>query len=346
MVLQRLRSGVMLLLLATVSLSALTVLAPRANAGALTNSYVRLNRMAAGSTAGGRVVFKTAGAGATSVAINFNGADTTTWTGSSGLVNAAQTTSVATCPGETGVTALPGTLAASGAGSTITITGVTALSASTSYCVDLTSASAVTDATAGEYHPTITAGSDSTTVAVRTVSNDQIVVSAVVPPTFNFVLDNNTDNFTGNLSPSSVVSTGGRTVTVNTNAKTGWIAWAKDSSTGLNSASQAKTIASTTPGTTASLSAGSEGYIFGITSITQGSGAGTTTAATAYDATAGGGNNASGSGLDSTIRQIASSNGTASGAVLTVKERAAVASTTPAGSDYTDTVTVIGAGSF
>lgn len=313
-----------------------------ASAATLTNTYIRLNRMAAGSTTSFRLVFKTVGAGATSVAINFNGADSTTWTGSSGVVNATQTVSSASCAADTGATALPGSITAAGSGSTITISSVTALSATTAYCVDLTSSSAVTDATAGEYHPTVTAGSDSATVAVRTVSNDQIVVSATVPPTFNLALSGNTDSFTANLSSGSVGVTSGRTVTVNTNAKNGWFAWASDSNSGLTSASASHTISSTTPGSGATLSAGTEGYAFGITSITQGTGGGTTSAAAAYNSNG----TTTGSGLDGTIRQIASSNGTANGAVLTVKELAAISPTTQPGTDYTDTITIIGAGYF
>jgi hypothetical protein len=318
----------------------------RVSAGTLTTSYIRLNRMSAGTTTSVRVVFKTASAGATSVAVNFNGADATNWTGSSGVVATSQTASSASCATETGATALPGTLAASGSTPTVTITGVTALSATTTYCVDLTSASAVTDATAGEYHPTITAGSDSTTVALRTISSDQFAVNATVSPTFNFVLSGASDSFTSTLGASSVTSTSGITATVNTNAKSGWLVWAKDASTGIVSASQSKTIAATTPGTAATLSNGAEGYVFALTNIAQGSGAGTASPATAYDGTASAGVNSNGSGLDTALRQVASSTGTASSAVLTFKERAAVSATTPAASDYTDTITLIGAGSY
>ncbi len=313
-----------------------------ASAASLTNSYIELNRMAAGATTSFRVVFKTASAGATSVAINFNGADTTTWTGSTGTVNATQTVSSASCAAATGTTALPGTLTAAGASSTVTISSVTALAATTAYCVDLTSTTAVTNASAGEYHPTITAGSDSTTVAVRTVSNDQIVVSATVPPSFNLALSGNTDAFTSNLATNAVGVTAGKTVTINTNAKNGWFAWAYDSNTGLNSAFAAHTISSTTPGTGATLTAGTEGYVFGITSITQGTGAGVTSAVPAYTSNG----TSTGSGLDATVRQIASSTGTANGAVFTVKELAAISPTTQPGTDYTDTITIIGAGYF
>lgn len=313
-----------------------------ASAATLTNSYIRLNRMSAGTATSFRLVFKTVGSGATSVAINFNGADSTTWTGSSGLVNATQTVSSASCASETGATALPGSITAAGSSATVTISSVTSLSATTAYCVDLTSASAVTTATAGEYHPTITAGSDSTTVAVRTISNDQIVVSATVPPTFNLALSGNTDSFSTDLAAGSVGVSTGRTITINTNAKNGWYVWAKDSNTGLTSAAASKTIAATTPGSTATLSAGTEGYVFGITNVSQGTGAGTASAVSAYSSNG----TTTGSGLDTTLRQIASSTGTANTAVLTVKSLAAISAVTPAGNDYTDTITIVGAGYF
>ncbi len=331
----------------------LLVLAPPASAATLTNSYLRLNRMGTGTDSTMRVVFKTVGAGATSVVISMNGADTTTWTGQSGTVSTTQAvTGVSGC--DASATALPGSITAAGSGNTITISSVTALSATTVYCADLTTSNSVhTPTTAGEFHPTITVGSDSTTVAVRVVTGstgDQVVVNAVVPPTFNFAISgcaSNIDNFTANLAAGSVTSTGGCTITVNTNAKTGWFAWARDSNTGLTSAAASKTIASTTPGTNATLSSGTEGYVLGVTSISQGTGAGTTSATNAYGNGSGGTAGAGqGSGLDSTLRLIASSNGTAASATLTTKEAAAISSLTPAATDYTDTVTFIGAGSF
>jgi len=324
------------------------------HAATLTDTSIRLNRLQAGATTSFRLVFKTVGAGATSVAINFNGADTTTWTGSSGLVNATQTTATAACATETGATALPGTLSASGSGSTVTITGVTALAATTTYCVDLTSASAVTNAAANEYHPTITVGSDSTTVAVRTISNDQIVVSAVVPPLFNFVLGGNTDSFP-NLSTTSVSSTAGKTVTITTNAPAGWIAWVKDlnGSSGSPTKGALKSITAsnyTIPTTNANalgsashtLTTGSEDYGLGVIISTDASGGGTVSLDPAYDGTS-----SKAGVLDpNTYRTIASSNGTANGDIINLAERATISGNTAAANDYSDTITIIGAGSF
>ena len=225
-------------------------------AGTLSNSYIRISRMAAGVGSAApddvRVAFKTtATAGATGFTINFNGADTTTWTGSSGAVATSGMTVTAVAGCDVSSTAAGGSPTASGSGSTLTVSSVTALSANTEYCWDITKASTgvVTTPTAGEYHPVITetgGATDSTTVALRVVSNDQITVNATVTPSFNFAISgcaSNTDSFTTALSSSAVVSTTGCTITVNTNAKNGWFAWAKDANTGLTSASASHTIA-------------------------------------------------------------------------------------------------------
>ena len=316
-----------------------------ADAAVLTNTYVRTNRIKAAQTTSFRLVFRTVGAGSTTASVNFNGGDGASgWTSQSGVVNASQTISSASCATETGATALPGSLAASGATGTVSITGITALAATTSYCVDLTSTTALTMPVAGEYHPVVTVGSDSTIIALRTIAADQISVTATVPPAFNFVLGGTSDPL-GAISTGAVKVSTGVTVTVNTNAKNGWFAYASGSG-GLTSPSSGGTVASTTPGSGATLSAGTEGYVLGLPAagINQGTGTGIgTTSATGGYASNG---TTTGSGLDSTIRQIASSTGTAQNAVITLKQLAAISSLTKPGTDYADTVTVIGAGYF
>ncbi len=315
-----------------------------ARAGALSNTYLRLDRLGSGSPTSLRVVFQTSATLATvdSVTVSLPGF----------TVNATQSVSSENCAtgaGGSGATALTGVLSASGTGSTITVTGATAVTPDTRYCFDLTRADAVTNPAPGTYYPVIetkSSGStvDSAKIALTVVGDDQLSVSAVVAPMFNFAFDGNAAAFTTDLSPGSVAATAGRTVTVNTNAKAGWIAWAKDSDAnlGLRSASVAHTIPSRAAGTNATLAAGSEGYLWGVSSIAQGSGAGTTSADPAYNATGG----SHGAGLDATLRPIATSNGTASSAAITLTARATVANTTPAAADYSDTITVVGAGSF
>ncbi len=316
------------------------------DAAGLTGTSIRFNRMRATSPSTFRLAF-TVPAGnvgdEASVRIGFPDAYTIA---TSGLVATA-----VSC----GATSLPGTLSAAGSNTdgskNITISGVTNLSATTTYCVDIDRTSTndpVTNPTAGLYAlivETQTAGSaqiDHTVIGVRTIADDQIVVSAVVPPSFNFVLDDNTTSFVSALDSGAVIQTTPRTVTITTNATQGWVAWARDSNVGLTSAAAGKTINSTTPGTAATLVPNSEGYLLGVVATDAGGG-GAVTVATAY---AGGAADNNGSGLDTTFRQIASANGTANGDVLTLRGKASINTMTPAGIDYTDTWTIIGAGSF
>lgn len=316
----------------------------------LTKSSVILTNMNSGGASSVIVAFTTSASNTgTNGSLVFNG-----WTGTGGTGTVATTQAVSStyngtnCTTITGASSnLPGSPTAAGtaASGTITITDSTALTASTSYCYVLTSAITANPTTTGQSTVALTAGSDSATSdAIDVISNDQVVINAVVPPAFTLAISSNTDSFTQNLASSSIVGTTGVTATVNTNAKSGWYLWGSDSNTGLKSTTQSYTVASTSPGTNATLTAGSEGYLTGLPSsgITQGSGSGTTTAATAF-ASSGSGN---GSGLNSTPQKLASSTGTANGAVVTLKEYATVSSTTPSASDYSDTITLVGAGSF
>ena len=322
----------------------------RASAALVNHAQVMLTNMNAGG--GSAIIFRfttSASNTGTGLTISFP-----SYTGSTnGAVNATQTVATTynsvNCTTITGATSnLPGTPTATGNASTglITYASLSAFSANTAYCGVL-SGSAITanPSAAGPTTAVITAGTDSaTTVGLDIISNDQVVVSATVPPSFTMALSGNTDSFTSNLASGSVVGTSGMTVTVNTNATNGWALWGSDNNTGLKSATQNYTIASLTPGTNGSLSIGTEGYLTGLPTagITQGSGAGTTSAVAAY-ASSGSGN---GSGLDGTPRKVASSTGTANGAVVTIKEYAAISGITPSASDYSDTITLVGAGSF
>lgn len=333
-------------------LLAVNALAPAmTSAGALTNTYVRLNRMKAATTTSFRLVFTTSSTVQTedSVTVDFRSA----WTTASGVVNATQTVSSASCAAETGATALPSatTLSAAGSGTVITISAVSDLAVSTAYCVDLTSTSAVTNPTAGEYYADVKTKSgatdrDTARLALRIVGEDTITVTAIVPPTFNFVLDANTTAFTTELATGSKHSTTARTITINTNAKTGWVTWLRNAdANGLYSAGVNKDIVPTTPGTAVDVDASlsTEQYVWGVTGITQVAGVGTPSIAAAYDSS---GATNDGSGVDNAYRQIASSNGTSQDAVVSLISEATVSPITPASSDYTDIIQVIGAGNF
>jgi hypothetical protein len=182
---------------------------------------------------------------------------------------------------------------------------------------------------------------DTGSYATASITDDQIVVSATVPSVFSFALSGNTDAL-GTLSSSAVVtSPTPRTATVNTNATSGWQVWAKDLNTGLTSATASSTIASTTPGSNSTLTNGVNGYNTGVTTSQVG-GSGTITVAAPFVGTGAG----QGGGLDTSLRTVATSTGTADTAVLTIKNNVSISPTQAAASDYTDTITIIGAGLF
>ncbi len=182
---------------------------------------------------------------------------------------------------------------------------------------------------------------DSSGFTTASISDDQITVTASVASTFSFAISANTDALGALVTGSVSSSPTPRTATVNTNAKNGWQVWAKDSNTGLNSATSGTTIASTTPGTNSTLAAGTEGYNTGVTSSQTG-GTGTITVAAPFV----GGLTGKGGGLNTTLATLATSNGTANNAVLTLTNNAAISATTAAASDYTDIITVVAAGLF
>lgn len=183
---------------------------------------------------------------------------------------------------------------------------------------------------------------DTESYSTASIANDQILVTATVPSLFSFALSGNSDGI-GTLSTGSVsTSPTPRTATVNTNSKNGWMIWAKDSNTGLKSTSNpSAVIASTTPGTNSTLVANTPGYNTGAT-FTQTGGSQTPSIAAPFVGTLAG----QGGGLDTTLRTLASSTGTAKDAVITLKNNVAIDATTAAASDYTDTITVVGAGLF
>lgn len=218
----------------------------------------------------------------------------------------------------------------------------------TLYCFNWTNSAALTikSSATGTNAGTITTRAsgpvaiDSSSYSTASIADDQIVVTATIPQTFNLSVSGNTDPL-GILNPGTVASSPTpRNVTVNTNAKNGWYVWAKDLNTGLNSSNAAFTIASTTPGVNSTLTAGTEGYNTGVAG-TNGGGTGTITIAAPFVNGV-----ATGGGLDSSLRTVASSGGTALNNILTFTNHVAISGVTPAAVDYTDTITVVGAGLF
>lgn len=266
------------------------------------------------------------------------------------------TTTVTNLPaGATAWPGLGGGIAATAvSGKTVTFPS-TDLTVGTLYCFNFDGTSTLTNGSNGHSLTGVihtrdgsAAVIDETNYAVAITTNDQITVSAIVPPTFVFALNGSTDTFTGNLDPTLVKSSGGRTATVTTNAKGGWIAWVKDSQQGLHSAAAAYTIATagTIDGAPSTLTAGTEGFVLDTDLTTDALGGCTVNIDPEYD----GVGVASGGTLSANFQPIASCTGahpaTSNGDVLTLIERVAIAGGTPAGSDYSDILTVVAAGNF
>ncbi|TAK89699.1 hypothetical protein EPO04_01170 [Patescibacteria group bacterium] len=321
----------------------LVALHTNANAAALTQLSVRFDRMKISTATTGTVCAKPA---TTATEVDVQVTFPTGYTLGSAANFTVNTTNLAW---PTGGTAWPGIGTATNVTGQVVTFPSTDLTVGTLHCFNWTNSAAVavkssaTSSNSGSVTTRATGSSniDTEQYSTASIADDQIVVSATVPSVFSFALSANTDAL-GTLSSSSVTtSPTPRTATVNTNAKNGWMVWAKDANTGLTSASASSTIASTTPGTNSTLSSGTSGYNTGITTSQVGGSGSISVAAPFVGSSAG-----QGGGLDTTLRALVSSTGTADTAVLTIKNNASINATTPAASDYTDTITIIGAGLF
>lgn len=318
-----------------------------AEAAGLQQAYVRLDRLATGVTTGGMVCAKSATASVeTDVKVTFPTGFITAdipanWTVTTTGIPADATAwiGIATATAATGqdVTFPSGDM----------VVG-------TLYCFNFSGTSTLTNPTAGNnLVGTITtelAGPttiDSSSFALSIITNDQIVVTATVPATFTFSLSGNTDTFASNLS-TTTTSTSGRTVTIGTNAASGWVAWVKSANAALSSTSASSIIATAgsldnTPTDLAS----NTGYVLDVDITTDSAtGTGVVSQATNYGAEYAGANTTSGGTLSTTFQPIGASSGTTDGDVLTLIERAKITAIQAAATDYTDTLTVVAAGRF
>lgn len=265
-----------------------------------------------------------------------------------------------------GATAWPGiTTATTVTGKTVRFPS-TALTAATQYCFNIDAGTGAADRTLENGSPgylglsgsVTTYDSSGTTIneqtnwATSVIADDQVVVSAVVPPAFNFTISGNTDAFTSNLDPASIISTSGVTFSIVTNAKGGWISWVK--STGaLYSATANYHIYSVTPGSNPQLAhqltanSATEDYVLAASIVTDAANGCVVGLDPEYDpgvATDKGGT------LSTNFQTLASCTGTppatSNGDTVGVEERATIAGGTPAGSDYSDVLTIVAAGNF
>ncbi len=331
-----------------------------ATANVMTYTLVRTNRMTASTATTGTVCAKPTTVGTeASVKVTFP----TNYTVSSTTANWAVGTTNTGWPkdptdGTTTATAWPSIAAPTGAGDFV-IAGQNVsfqsgdLTVGTWYCFNWTNSAALTTkvgATNDNTGTVITQAAgpsaiDTGNYATATVANDQIAVTASVNSSFSFSLSSNSAGL-GTLTSANPVSASAVNAIVSTNAFKGWDLWAADplGTPGLSSSTASKTIAySPTVGSAAAvLSNGVEGYNLGA-----GTASGTTcTSVTDSTNFASGGVSYKGGGLDGTLRSVAVSTGVADTCSLPLTVSASISATTPAGTDYQGTMTIVAAGQF
>lgn len=328
-------------LLTAVSVPA--VLATQVQAASLSQVFVRFDRMQTSQGTTGTVCAKPSTASTeASVVVSFPAGYTVTT--SSLATNWAVSTTNLAWP--TGGTAWPGVGSAATAASGQDVTfSSTDLAVGTLYCFNWTATTgvSVTSGASTTNTGTVTTRDsgpstiDTSNYVTNSLTSDQITVNATVPQAFSFALAGSPDSI-GTLSSGSVSQSTGATATINTNAASGYELYARDQYAGLHSASASKTInAANGP-----LSAGTEGYNLGVTA-SQTAGSGSPAGVAPFV----GGVAGTGGALSNTaLSKIGSSTGTADNAVFTLKSNAAISGTTPAGSDYTDVITVVAAAMF
>ena len=340
----RLAGGLLLFVL--LAQAFVPLLVRSASAGTLTTTFVRFDRMATSTQTTGTVCAKpTTVATEADVQVVFPTGYTL---GTAGNF----TVSTTNLSWPSGGTAWLGINTATNVTSQTVTFPSTDLTVGTLYCFNWINSAAVqtkssaTNDNSGTVttRDSVPATIDSGSYATATVTNDQVSVTATVNPSFQMSFSGGTTDALGTLTTGSVASNATVTFSVNTNAKNGWEAWAKDVNTGIRSTAASYTIASTGVGSASqALVAGTEGYNLGV-AYSQTSGSCSSPTVNANFDKAGASNK--GGGLDTSLRSIFSCNGTTNAGVITPTNFAAINGATAAATDYADTETFVAAGLF
>lgn len=344
----------LLLSLSLILLMAYPYLYPSKANAAVTEGFVRFNRLATGATISGTACLKSTLATQTNVVILMPAGSTVSQTVGDWTANTTGITTNMTDPvGGGAASAWPGIgNASSVSGLTVVFPG-SALTGGVFYCFNfvgnaLGGTSTLGSAGNDKYGQLKTQGgspyTDSFDYATSIVESayDQIVVTASVSATMTFSLTGTPPTIAlGTLSTSSVTS-GNVTQSVSTNARNGYISWVQGTNTtggsGLRSSVASSTI--TTPGSFPTISdlASTTGVVLDAEPGTN-----TPTINAGFD---GNGTTSGGNFEGGVFHEVSSKTGAQSGTTVVLNVRAKVAATQAAASDYTDTLVVVAAGSF
>lgn len=338
-------------------------LARPAEAAGFTQVSVRFDRMASSTATTGMICAKPSSTLTTNRKLEVTFPDENTATDFTlGAASTWENTNVSTTNID-GNTAWPGIASATAAVVSNTVTWTFAadqtLNSSNTYCfrwLNTTGTALTTPTTSGASDlvgtvRSLTGASAelySSKYSTAVVSNDQIAVTATVPPTFSFSLSGNTDEL-GTLSSSSITSSSTpRTITISTNASSGWVAWVKSANAALSSTSTGASIATagTVNNTPEDLDSVT-GYVLDVDITTDSAtGTGAVQQNPGYGDEYAGADTTQGGSLSTTFQPIAECTGTTAGDILTLNTRTKISAVQAAATDYADTLTVIGAGRF
>lgn len=324
-----------------------------ANAAQFTRAYLRIDRMKASTTTGGTVCAQWASTAPTDnkIKVTFPAGFVVNSTAGNWTVN---TTNL-----PAGSTAMPGiTTASVVSGQVVTFPISNITSNSTLYCFNFSGTNTLTTSTAGvDKTGTIQATTsadaeiDIGSYATAVITDDQIVITATVPSTFTMTLSSNTQAL-GILTTGSVTSGTGVAMSIITNAANGWISWVRsfdpdgDPDAQLYSVATGDSIPTTgtVDGTPSTISAGTKGYVLDadLTLDSGTAGSGTVAIAPEYN----GVSTSAGGALSTIFTEFASANGPTDTDTITLVPRVSISGLTRAATDYSDTLTVVAAGSF
>lgn len=320
----------------------------------VTESWVRFDRLETGAAISGSACLETTTVGTeTNVVIVFPSDWTISQTASNWTVS---TTNLPTAADGTTATAWPSIATATSVnGLSVTFPGGDLSNGGEFYCFNFAGASSTVGAAGTDKTGQLKTQGGSPYVdsvdwatAVVASGGDQITVTASVSATMTFSLSGSTAALGTLVTSGSPSSATPITQSVVTNARNGWISWVKsgtDGGSGIGALHSTNANADITSpgsfnGTPESLN-GAEGYVLDVNNLSCGS----CTINAEYNGT---GDSDEGGHLDqSQFRQTAYHGATPTATeTLNLVVRAEASATTPAASDYTDTLTVVAAGSF